>query len=635
MSPQHYGCMNASNISWECIQCGMPNFSTSLFNHSTIETSNLYDTLNDNSVLGSPGAPKATSSPIPKQYLYNIYRTDRPPSKNNQSYGGVLLAVTKEFISTEIQELKTDCEIIWAQINISGPKNLLVGSYYRPPSDDGNSIKQLDLSLSRINQTSNSNILVGGDFNLGHIDWSVPEVIPGKPDQEQHNSLLELLYDHNLHQIVNIPTRKERILDLVLINNPSNINKVSTLPPIGLSDHDIVYVEPDIWLRRVREKPRKILKYNKANWDNIKLDLEKTYNDLQNLQDKTNVNDMWNTLKTNLTQSVENNIPHKFLTYKNRLPWIHNNLRKMINRKNKLYYKMKQNTKYADKYKHLKKQVQKEQRTQTVVLDGESSDLAPVTSGVPQGTVLGPVLFLVYINDLPEYLQSSKLRLFADDSIIYKTIKSQSDCDALQLDLDAAARWKQDWLMAFHPDKCTVLTVSQKKNPFKHDYIHHNHKLELVSSAKYLGITLQANLKWSKHTDNIIAIGNKSLGLLKRNLKTSCQNIKTQAYLALVRPKLEYSCSVWDPHTVEQTSKIEMVQRRAARYVCNRYHNISTPTDMINTLNWPTLQERRTRTRLIMFYKIVHQIVAIPSDSRTRKNHNYTFRPHFNQKRYI
>ena len=109
---------------------------------------------------------------------------------------------------------------------------------------------------------------------------------------------------------------------------------------------------------------------------------------------------------------------------------------------------------------------------------------------------------------------------------MYKTIKSQSDCDALQLDLDAAARWEQDWLMAFHPDKCTVLTVSQKKNPFKHDYILHNHKLELVSSAKYLGITLQANLKWSKHTDNIIANGNKSLGFLKRNLKTSCQNIK-------------------------------------------------------------------------------------------------------------
>ena len=96
-------------------------------------------------------------------------------------------------------------------------------------------------------------------------------------------------------------------------------------------------------------------------------------------------------------------------------------------------------------------------RTQTVVLDGESSDIAPVTSGVPQGTVLGPVLFLVYINDLPEYLESSQLGLFADDSIIYKTIKSQKDCDSLKEDFDADTRWESDWLMAFHPDKCSVL----------------------------------------------------------------------------------------------------------------------------------------------------------------------------------
>ena len=90
-------------------------------------------------------------------------------------------------------------------------------------------------------------------------------------------------------------------------------------------------------------------------------------------------------------------------------------------------------------------------RTQTVVLDGESSDIAPVTSGVPQGIVLGHVLFLVYINDLSEYMKSSKLRLFADDSIIYKTIKSQKDCDSLQEDLDAAARWESDLADDFPP----------------------------------------------------------------------------------------------------------------------------------------------------------------------------------------
>ena len=92
------------------------------------------------------------------------------------------------------------------------------------------------------------------------------------------------------------------------------------------------------------------------------------------------------------------------------------------------------------------------QRTQTVVIDGVTSNTVPVTSGVPQGTVLGPILFLIYINDLPEYLTHSKLRLFADDSIIYKEITCQDDCKKLQSDLDAAARWEADWLMAFHPD---------------------------------------------------------------------------------------------------------------------------------------------------------------------------------------
>ena len=142
-------------------------------------------------------------------------------------------------------------------------------------------------------------------------------------------------------------------------------------------------------------------------------------------------------------------------------------------------------------------------RTQTMVLGGESS-------GGPQGTVLGPVLFLVYINDLPEYLKSSKLRLFADDSIIYKTIKSQKDCDSLQEDLDAAARWESDSLMVFHPDKCSVLTITNRKNPVKHSNLLHNHTLESVSSAKYLGITLQSDLKWTQHANNIVANANKS-----------------------------------------------------------------------------------------------------------------------------
>ena len=171
-----------------------------------------------------------------------------------------------------------------------------------------------------------------------------------------------------------------------------------------------------------------------------------------------------------------------------------------------------------------------------------------------------------------------------------------------------------------------------KKTPFKHNYILHDHILEPVSSAKYLGITLQSNLKWNQHHDNIVANGNKSLGFLKRNLKISNTDVKSRAYQSIVRPKLEYSCSVWDPHNAKSVNKIEMVQRRAARYVYSNYHNTSSVTNMIDSLGWPTLAERRLKTRLIMLFKITHCLIAIPShvlipsDSRTRKNHSQTFR---------
>ena len=89
----------------------------------------------------------------------------------------------------------------------------------------------------------------------------------------------------------------------------------------------------------------------------------------------------------------------------------------------------------------------------------------PIQYQLHQGTVLGPILFLIYINDFPAYLSHSKLRLFADDIIIYRDIKTQDDCIKLQQDLDSAARWEADWLMAFHPNKCTKLTVSSKKKP--------------------------------------------------------------------------------------------------------------------------------------------------------------------------
>ena len=132
-------------------------------------------------------------------------------------------------------------------------------------------------------------------------------------------------------------------------------------------------------------------------------------------------------------------------------------------------------------------------RTQRVVLNGEHSCNAHVTSGVPQGSVLSPCLFLLYINDLPESLGST-VRLFADDSLLYMTIRSQANTEILQNDLKKLEHWEEKWLMQFNTDKCHVLRVTRKQNPIIQEYTLHGKVLETVNSAKYLGVTLTSDL---------------------------------------------------------------------------------------------------------------------------------------------
>ena len=131
-------------------------------------------------------------------------------------------------------------------------------------------------------------------------------------------------------------------------------------------------------------------------------------------------------------------------------------------------------------------------RKQKVVVDGESSDTIHVKSGVPQGSVLGPCLFLAYINDLPEQV-TSNARLFADDTAVDRKIESCNDQASLQADLDSLAEWEKQWDMAFHPDKCQVLQVTNKRTKLEFTYQLHNQSLQIVHYTKYLGVTIQDN----------------------------------------------------------------------------------------------------------------------------------------------
>ena len=133
-----------------------------------------------------------------------------------------------------------------------------------------------------------------------------------------------------------------------------------------------------------------------------------------------------------------------------------------------------------------------ESRTQKVIISGSVSESIYVKLGVPQGTVLGPLLFLCYINDMPD-LVDSNIGLFADDSYIYRDIKSKDDCIELQKDLEKLIQWEKDWSMEFHPKKCKVLTISNKRKTITHQYQMHNTILDKVEQEKYLGVTLLRN----------------------------------------------------------------------------------------------------------------------------------------------
>ena len=159
-------------------------------------------------------------------------------------------------------------------------------------------------------------------------------------------------------------------------------------------------------------------------------------------------------------------------------------------------------------------------RSQKVVVEGQLSEPAYVPSGVPQGSVLGPTLFLIFINDICKDL-SSNIRLFADDCCLYRKIKSELDRILLQKDLNKIMAWCKRWGMELNLGKCVFMTVSRLLNKIVRSYELGGVKLEKVTAYKYLGVTLCSNLTWHNHVNQAITKANQTLGFVRKNLKNA------------------------------------------------------------------------------------------------------------------
>ena len=268
-------------------------------------------------------------------------------------------------------------------------------------------------------------------------------------------------------------------------------------------------------------------------------------------------------------------------------------------------------------------------RSHQVIIDNKRSDSCNVLSGVPQGTVLAPLLFLIYINDLPLHV-SNKVRLYADDVILYSHIHSMDDCCILQKDLDSLTQWSHKWQMHFNPRKCEFLRITNKKNHISFNYHINDCSIQEVTHTKYLGVVLDQHLSWNDHIKQVASKATKVNAFLHRNLYQCPPLIKSNIYKAMVRSIMEYSSTVWDPHTLINIDRLESVQRHAARMCFRNYSRYSSVTSMLSDLNLPTLQDRRSRAKVQMMYKIIHHLVAIPVDCLT-PTPSYLRSGHFNQ----
>ena len=181
----------------------------------------------------------------------------------------------------------------------------------------------------------NAHVLVGGDFNCGDIEWSHMQVSHGVQRIQSQQQLLDIIGEHCLTQVVNIPTRNDTTLDLLFTNAPSPVNRVKGMPPIGKADHDIVHVEYDIKAKRIKQASCNIYLYKRADMVVYMAQFKEAY--LPEDHSHMSVNDMWVKFKTGFVEAVERFIPSKMTKTKYFVPWIDARIKWLVKKRHKLY----------------------------------------------------------------------------------------------------------------------------------------------------------------------------------------------------------------------------------------------------------------------------------------------------------
>lgn len=258
-------------------------------------------------------------------------------------------------------------------------------------------------------------------------------------------------------------------------------------------------------------------------------------------------------------------------------------------------------------------------RQQRVRVNTEYSDFSAVASGIPQGSILGPLLFIIFINDLPDNLQST-CKIFADDTKIYGPSQNSY---TLQDDLEKLLKWSDSWQLHFNKSKCSVLHMG-KNNSVKTYFTDPDklHPLKETHQEKDVGVTFTNNLNFDVHINNAASKANQMVGLIRRSFNFLDKNMFLKLFKSIVRPHLEYANVVWHPVLQRQKILLEGVQRRATKMVpgLDNLHY----KDRLVALKLPSIKYRQLRGDLIQTYKIIHEIDNVDSNNFFTFNNSST-----------
>ena len=260
-------------------------------------------------------------------------------------------------------------------------------------------------------------------------------------------------------------------------------------------------------------------------------------------------------------------------------------------------------------------------RRQRVVVDGEVSNWKSVLSGVPQGSVLGPILFLIYINDLDDSITSNVLK-FADDTKLFRKVNTDGDKQHLQNDLDRLVKWSEKWQMLFNFGKCKCLHTGHRN--LNVNYRMGDTVLGTTVKEKDLGVTISADMKVSEQCGIAASKGNQILGLIRRNITYKGKKLIIPLYKAIVRPHLEYCIQAWRPYRKKDIDTLERIQRRATKMI-PELRDLSYE-ERLKECGLTTLETRRLRGDQIEVFKILNgyenidrnMFFSLKKDSRTR-----------------